>query len=80
VLRVTLTIDPASPWQNGFIESFNARLRDECLNREQLCTLTESRMVIEDWRWKYNNIRSHRPLGYITPIEFAQIEEEPSTQ
>ena len=78
----TLYIDPGSPWQNGFIESFNARLREECLNREQLWTLTEARVVIEDWRWKYNNIRPHRSLGYITPLEFAQeeIEETTSTQ
>ena len=74
----TLYIKPGSPWENGFIESFNARLRDECLNREQLWTLTEARVVIEDWRWKYNNIRPHRSLGYITPLKFAQreIEEE----
>jgi len=78
----TLYIDPGSPWQNGYIESFNARFREECLNREQLWTLTEARVVIEDWRWKYNNIRPHRSLGYITPLEFAQkeIEEEPTTQ
>ena len=72
----TLYIDPGSPWQNGFIESFNARLREECLNREQMWTLTEARVVIEDWRWKYNNYRPHRSLGYITPIEFAQKEIE----
>lgn len=78
----TLYIAPGSPWQNGYIESFNARLREECLNREQLWTLTEARVVIEDWRWKYNNIRPHRSLGYITPLEFAQeeIEEESPTQ
>jgi len=50
----------------------NARFREDCLNRKQLWTLTEARVVIEDWRWKYNNIRPHRSLGYITPIEFAQ--------
>ena len=72
----TLYIKPGSPWENGFIESFNARLRDECLNREQLWTLTEARVVIEDWRWKYNNIRPHRSLGYITPLKFAQREIE----
>ena len=70
----TLYIEPGSPWQNGFIESFNARLRDECLNREVLYSLSEARVVIEDWRWKYNNIRPHRSLGYITPIRFAQKE------
>ena len=77
----TLYIDPGSPWQNGYIESFNARFREECLNREQLWTLTEARVVIEDWRWKYNNVRPHRSLGYITPLEFAQQEqpEDPSS-
>ena len=62
--------------QNGYIESFNARLREECLNREQLWTLTEARVVLEDWRWKYNHVRPHRSLGYITPLEFAQQEQE----
>ncbi|MEO0797502.1 MAG: IS3 family transposase [Verrucomicrobiota bacterium] len=70
----TLDIDPGSPWQNGYIESFNARLREECLNRELLYTLTEARVVIEDWRFKYNHIRPHRSLGYITPIQFTQKE------
>lgn len=68
----TLYIEPGSPWQNGYIESFNARLREECLQRELFYTRTEARVVIEDWRWKYNNIRPHRSLGYITPLEFAQ--------
>ena len=70
----TLYIEPGSPWQNGFIESFNGRLRAECLNRELFYTRTEARVVIEDWRWKYNNIRPHRSLGYITPMKFAQKE------
>ena len=48
----TLYIEAGCPWQNGYIESFNARLREECLNREELWTLTEARVVIEDWRWK----------------------------
>ncbi len=68
----TLYIEPGSPWQNGYIESFHARFREECLKREQLWTLTEARVVIGDWRWKYNNIRPHRALGYISPIKFAQ--------
>lgn len=71
----TLYIEPGSPWQNGFIESFNGRLRDECLNRELFYTLSEARVVIEDWRWKYNNIRPHRSLGLLTPLEFAAHEE-----
>ena len=70
----TIYIDPESPWQNGYMESFNARLRDECLNREQLWTLTEARVVLEDWRWTYNHVRPHRSLEYITPLAFAQQE------
>jgi transposase InsO family protein len=50
----TIYIDPGSPWQNGFVESFHGRFRDECLNREQLWTLTEARVVIEDFRLLYN--------------------------
>ena len=67
----TLSIDPGSPWQKGFIESFHARLRAECLEREQLWTLSEARVVIEDWRHQYNQIRPHRSLGYQTPKDFA---------
>tara|TARA_B000000557_G_scaffold215473_1_gene182143 strand:+ start:1091 stop:1318 length:228 start_codon:yes stop_codon:yes gene_type:complete len=59
----TIYIEPGSPCHNGYVESFNARLREECLNREQPWTLTEARVVIGDWRWKYKNIRSHRSLG-----------------
>ena len=73
----TLYIESGSPWQNGYIESFNGRLRDECLNREWFYTLTEARVVIEDWRWKYNNIRPHRSLGLLTPLEFTAKEIAP---
>lgn len=76
----TLYIEPGSPWQNGYIESFNARLREECLNRELLYTLTEARVVIEDWRWKYNNIRPHRSLGYITPLKIAEKQIQQTEQ
>ncbi|MBN59742.1 MAG: hypothetical protein CME20_00110 [Gemmatimonadetes bacterium] len=48
----TIYIDPGSPWQNGYIESFHSRFRDECLNREWLLNLSEARVVIEDWRPK----------------------------
>src|ERR1017187_2597786 len=67
----TLYIEPGSPWQNGFVESFHGRFRDECLNREQLWTLTEARVVIEDFRIKYNHKRPHSKLGYQTPARFA---------
>ncbi len=68
----TLYIEPASPWQNGFVESFHARFREMCLNREQLWTLTEARVVIEDWRWLYNHVRPYCSLGNITPRHFAE--------
>src|SRR5271154_2893037 len=68
----TIYIDPGSPWQNGFVESFHGRFRDECLNREQLWTLTEARVVIEDYRQEYNQFRPHSRLGYQSPAGFAQ--------
>ena len=67
----TIYIEPGSPWQNGFVESFHGRFRDECLNREQLWTLTEARVVVGDFRKKYNEIRPHSRLGYESPAVFA---------
>ena len=67
----TSSITPASPWENGFVESFHGRFRDECLNREQLWTLTEARVVIEDFRRDYNSHRPHSSLGYQSPQRFA---------
>ena len=57
---------------DGYIKSLHARFREECLNREQLWILTEAHVVIEDWRWLYNNVRPHRSLGNITPRRFAE--------
>ena len=68
----TIYIDPGSPWQNGYIESFHSRFRDECLNREWLLNLREARVVIEDWRQHYNTDRPHSRLGYLSPEEFIQ--------
>src|SRR5674476_491580 len=67
----TIYIEPGSPWQNGFVESFQGRFRDECLNREQLWTLTEARVVVGDYRQKYNQVRPHSRLGYESPAMFA---------
>lgn len=67
----TIYITPASPWENGFVESFHGRFRDECLNREQFWTLTEARVVIEDFRQDYNSARPHSSLGYKSPQRFA---------
>lgn len=68
----TLYIDPGCPWQNGYVESFNGRFRAECLDRELIYTLSESRVVVSDWRHYYNNTRPHRSLGLLTPAEFAK--------
>ena len=67
----TIYIEPGSPWQNGFVESFHGRFRDECLNREQLWTLTEARVVVGDFRQQYNQVRPHSRLGYESPAVFA---------
>ena len=72
-------IDPGSPWQNGFVESFHGRFRDECLNREQFWTLTEARVLIADYREDYNQRRPHSRLGYLSPIRFAaQLRPSPT--
>src|SRR6202162_462985 len=63
----TAYITPGSPWENGFIESFNARLRDELLDGEIFYTLKEAQIVIESWRRHYNTIRPHESLGYKPP-------------
>ena len=59
----TLFIEPGSPWENGYIESFNGKLRDELLNREIFTTLWEAKVLIEGWRKEYNEIRPHSSLG-----------------
>ena len=63
----TAYITPGSPWENGFIESFNARLRDELLNGEIFYTLREAQIVIESWRRHYNTVRPHASIGYRAP-------------
>jgi hypothetical protein len=68
----TIYLEPGSPWQNGLVESFHGRLRDECLNREPLWTLSEARVVMEDFRRRDNQIRPHRKLGYLSPAHFAR--------
>jgi len=66
----TLYIKPGSPWQNAFGESFNGRLRDECLNVEWFNNLAEAKVVVERWRRHYNEERPHSSLEYQTPVEF----------
>jgi putative transposase len=75
----TVHIEPGKPWQNGTNESFNGRLRDECLNAEWFRTRREARILIEAWRQHYNAVRPHSSLDYLTPIEFSrqhQIQSE----
>ena len=72
----TLFIEPASPWENGYIESFNGKLRDELLNREIFSTLTEAKVLIEEWRREYNGFRPHSSLGYRPPAPEAVLVTE----
>lgn len=63
----TLFIEPGSPWENGYLESFNGKLRDELLNRELFDTLTEAQVLVEQWRRHYNTQRPHSSLNYRPP-------------
>ena len=63
----SLYIEPGSPWENGYCESFNGKLRDECLNGEIFYSLKEAKTVIESWRIHYNTKRPHSALGYRPP-------------
>lgn len=67
----TVFIEPGCPWQNPFVESFHARVRDELLNVEQFSCLAEARVLIDDWREDYNTRRPHSALGMRTPAQFA---------
>lgn len=67
----TLYIEPASPWQNGYVEAFHARLKDELINGELYGSLAEARVGLADWREEYNQRRPHGSLGHQTPAQFA---------
>lgn len=67
----TLYIEPGSPWENGYIESFNGKLRDDLLDREVFHSVKEAKVLVEDWRLEYNDHRPHSGLGYMTPAAFA---------
>jgi putative transposase len=77
-------IQPGKPTQNGFIESFNGRFRDECLNEHWFSDIAYARKTINDWRQDYNERRPHSSLDYLTPAEFAanwrngKYEEKPT--
>ena len=68
-----LFVKPASPWENGYVESFNARMRDELLDGEIFLTMAEMKYVVDRWRMDYNHYRPHRSLAYMTPAAFAQV-------
>lgn len=67
----TLYIQKSSPWENGYVESFNGKLRDELLNRELFLSLPEARYVLDEWRLEYNHRRPHSGIGWQTPAAFA---------
>jgi putative transposase len=67
IVNLVILWTPGSPWENGFIESFNARLRDELLDGEIFYSLNEAKIVIESWRRHYNAVRPHGSLGYKPP-------------
>jgi putative transposase len=67
----TLYIDPGAPWENGYAESFNSKVRDELLNAEEFASLLEAKVLGREWKRGYNEERPHSSLGYRTPAEFA---------
>ena len=69
-------IDPGKPTQNPFVESFNGKLRDECLNENDFLNLAHARIVIEEWRIEYNSERPHSSLNDLTPDEYRKMWED----
>ena len=67
----TSYIEPGSPWENPFVESFGSRLRDELLSVEQFDTLLEAQVLIGDWKHEYNTYRPHSSLGWRSPVAYA---------
>jgi len=67
----TLYIEPGSPWENGYIESFNGKMRDELLDREIFTTLAEAKVLINQWRREYNQVRPHSSKNYRPPAPEA---------
>jgi len=75
----TLYIQKASPWENGYVESFNGKLRDELLNRELFLSLPEARYVLDEWRLEYNHRRPYSGIGWKTPAAYAATwKDEPT--
>ena len=73
----TAYIEPGSPWENGFCESFNARLRDEFLNGEIFYTIKEAKILIEQWRVHYNTLRPHSSLNCKPPAPESLLQVDP---
>lgn len=69
----TLYIDPGAPWENGYAESFNSKVRDELLKAEEFGSLLEARVLAKGWKREYNHERPHSSLGYRTPAEFGEM-------
>ena len=74
-----LYIERGRPWENGYCESFNSKLRDECLNGEIFYSLKEAQIVIESWRVHYNTVRPHSSLGYRPPAPVAVKSRAPAS-
>lgn len=69
-------IRPGRPVENAYIESFNGRFRDECLNQNWFASVEQARRIIEEWRIDYNQVRPHGSLGDLTPSEFKMLAEK----
>ena len=68
-----LYIEPGAPWENGYAESFNSKVRDELLNAEEFTSLLEARVLAKEWKRDYNHVRPHSSLGYRTPAEYGAM-------
>src|SRR5437763_12221994 len=69
----TLYIAPGAPWENGYAESFNSKVRDELLNAEEFGSLLEAQVLAKAWKREYNHVRPHSALGYRTPAEYGEM-------
>jgi putative transposase len=72
----SIYINPGSPWENSYIESFHGKLRDECLNQEIFSSIEQAGIVLENWRQEYNNYRPHSSLGWLSPAEYMSRYQE----
>ncbi len=75
----TLYIAPGAPWENGYAESFNSKVRDELLNVEEFGSVLEAKVLAKEWRQEYNHVRPHSSLGYRTPVEFGEMCPRPDS-